>query len=97
MPPLISYALMYWTGWHTRSQTLPTIQPEGKASQYLQNEASVRRAAKNLDTRYFLFTVYPRIEWRLSGQFAITGWARRGIHSKHVKWGGTGTEKACLC
>lgn len=26
---------IYWTGWHTRTQTLPTFQPGGKASQYL--------------------------------------------------------------
>lgn len=44
---------IYWTGEHTRTQTLPTFQPGSKASQYLQNEGSVRRGSKHLDTRHF--------------------------------------------
>ena len=36
-----SLSLVYWT--HVKTQTLPTVQPKGKASQYLQNQGSVRR------------------------------------------------------
>ncbi len=50
---------IYWTGGQTSTQTLSTIQPGSKASQYLQSECSVRRGSKHLDTRHFYSQLVP--------------------------------------
>jgi len=67
------------------SQTFPTFKFEGKARQHLWNEGSLRSGCKKSGHQTFLFTAYPRIECWLFGQFAGTGWARRGIHTMPVK------------